>query len=478
MARRAVKRNDAATTATRAARRDGWENVYTGLGTASRDKRRGAQVSVLTLNWQACESLYRGDDMFAKIVDEPPREGTRKWLDVQVQEDKEAGEELEHHLRALKAKAKLREAWQKSRAYGGAGVVLGIDDGTSDPALPVREGAIKAIRFLNVFDSSELRPASYYEDPSADKFGEVETYRIHPQGLTARTSTLVHETRVLRFEGPRVSRRVDALTQGWGDSVAVRILEVLSDFGMAWGGAGHLVQDFSQAIFAIRGLTELLSEGKEDVVRKRLEAIEMGRSMVRAVLIDAGDEGSTGGETYERKVTPLTGLPDMLTQMNLRLSAAADMPLSRLFGQANGGLGSDDKAGATWWTERIEGLQEEVLLEPVTRLVRLLMLAKGGPTKGAEPKNWSIVFRPLRQLDPVQEADRRLKLAQADAAYVQVGVLSQEEVAVSRFGGDAYGQEITIDLELRRKMEETPDPEDPEDDEPGGGKPPGKPAAP
>lgn len=465
MARRTTRRDaqtsKSAARATAIARADGWENVFTGHGT-TRDKRRGSQVSVMALGWADCEALYRGDDMAAKIVEEPANEATRRWFDVQIQDDKAAAEAIERQQHTLRAPLRFQEAMAKARAYGGAGIVVGVDDGVADPALPVNERSIRAIKFLTVFDAFELAPRSWYADPFSDKYGQPETYYVQAQGFGAVTtpksgSTVVHETRVLRFDGVKVSRRLDGRNRGWGDSVFVRVLEVLSDFGLAWGGAGHLLSDFSQAVLKIRGLTELMAAGKEDVVRKRLEAIEMGRSVVRAAVIDAGSgEAEDAGESFERKATPLSGYPEMLDRFMTRLAAAADMPVSRLFGVAPSGLNAGDKTGETWWTERIEGLQQKFLLDPAERLTRLQLLAREGATKGKEPANWSLAFRPLRQLDPLQEAQRRLAIAQADALYMTGGAVTPEEIGVSRFGGDAFSAETTIDQELRGKMAPAP----------------------
>ncbi len=469
------ERRDAALTTVR--HRDGWDNVFTGLGT-ERDKRRGAGVVVLTLDYNQAHDLYRGDDMAAKIIDEPSREATRRWLDVQIQDDKVASELVEKEERKLKAKKLFQRAMAWSRAFGGAALLMGVEDG-QDPDKPVNEKNITKIRFLTLFSAQEVYPASWYADPFEEKYGLPETYWVTPQGFATNVrTTRVHESRLLRFDGVKVSRRQEVATRGWGDSVLVRVLEVLADFGMAWGSAGHLVQDFSQAIFRMKGLIEALSSGREQLVQARLEAIEMGRSVVRAALIDAGDssEGDPG-EGFERKTTSIAGLAELLDRFAVRLAAAADMPISRLFGQTPGGLSSDDKAGTTWWTERIEGLQEENLLEPAEQLTRYILLSKEGPTKGKEPENWSIRFRPLRQLDPVQEATRRLSNAQADAAYVQAGVLMAEEVATSRFGGDAYGEDIVLADELRRKMEETPEPPPDDGIDPPKG-PPGAPVPP
>jgi uncharacterized protein len=459
------------------ARADDWANVFTGLGVAGRDKRLAASVTVRDLTWQQAEALYEGDDLASKIIDDPAREMVRKWIDVNVTDDtkgkgggkgKAVAEAVAQELDRLGTKGKVFDALRWERAFGGSAIIPLIDDGVTDQALPLREESIKGIRGLTVLDCSELYPSTYYSKPEDPKFGDVETYTITQwgPGVTSRVGVRVHETRVLKFPGVQVSKRHAARKNGWGDSTFVRIFNVLSDFGTAWGGTGYLLQDFSQAVFRIRGLSAALESGNEELIRKRLEAIELGRSIVRAAVLDAGDSDSPGdtGEAFERKTTSLAGLPDILDRFMLRLAAAADMPVSRLFGQANGGLGSDDKAGQTWWNERIEALQNDKLLDPITRLVRLILLAKEGPTKGKLPKTWSVSFRPLRQLDPLQEAQRRLAIAQADAAYVDAQVILPEEAAVSRFGGDRFGEDIVLDKKARAAMaEEEPDdePEEP-----------------
>lgn len=446
-------------------RSDGWENVYTGLGNLSRDKRLGMRVAVRTLTTQEAEQLWRGDDMAAKIIEKPAREMVRRWIDVLVEQDAAAAQAVAARLDELKARSAIREALKRARAFGGAGVLLGTNDGVIDLSKPLNERGLKTIRWLSVFDADELQPVEYYRGLQDEKYGEPSVYEIHPRGGAAQFGARVHESRLLLFRGVQVSRRHAAERNSWGDSVLVRVMEVLTDVGMAWGGGAHLLSDFSQAVFRIRGLAEAIASGREELVRKRIEAIELGRSVVRAALLDAGDpETGDAGESFERKATPLAGYPEMLEEFKSRLSAAADMPLTLLWGDSPKGLSTGDTSGQDWWAEHIEGLQDEQLREPLNRLVRLVFLAKDGPTRGREPEKWSIRFRPLRQMTPLQEADRRLKNAQADAAYVQAGVVMPEEVAASRFGGDAYGEDLVLDDAIRAKAAEAPEPEDDAED--------------
>lgn len=96
------------------------------------------------------------------------------------------------------------------------------------------------------------------------------------------------------------------------------------------------------------------------------------------------------------------------------------------------------------------------------------LTAKTGPTNGKEPDNWSIKFRPLWQLDEQQQADVRLKQAQADDIYLRRGVAQPADIAASRFGGDTYSVEthLTAPAEPELPKSEVPEAEKPDPEAP------------
>lgn len=457
-------------------RSDSYSSALTGIGTA-RDKRTYASVSVWgQMSYQQAEDLWRGDDMAAKVIEEPAREMTRAWIDVHVDpgdEDeakadpgkaKEQAEAVIKELSRLKAKTRFRDAVMKQRAYGGAAILLGADDGVSDLSKPLNVKGLKSISFLTVFDAFEVYPRTYYNDPEVEQYGEPETYWVYPQGVpglglegvkpTLKNTNVVHESRLLRIEGVTMSRRLMVRNRGWPDSALVRVQQVLADFGISWDGAAHLLQDFSQGVFKMRGLADAAAAGAEgeELIRKRLEDVELGRSVVRAIVLDAGDGTSAPSEEFQRQATPIAGLAEMLDRFCNRLAAAADMPVTRLMGQSPAGLNATGQQDENWWFDRIAGQQEEILLDPLTRLVELVFSAKEGPTKGKVPENWSILFKPLKQETAQQRAQRMQSLASAWNALIQAGVLFPEEVATSAFGGDEFSDHITINKDRRKEI--------------------------
>lgn len=434
-------------------RQDGWENVYTGIGVLGRDKRLGTSYTRDVLDQGTAEELWRGDDIIARIVETSPDEMLREGFEVAIEQGKDLCEEMDHEVRRLNVIETIREALYFARAYGGAGILLGADDGASDLSRPLAEDRIRKFDWLNVLTPRELQPESYYADPRKPKYGEISVYRLvpvdAPLGARITDMPLVHESRILRFDGVRTSRgaRLRNVHPGWDDSVLVRCAQIVADFQAAWQGTAIIMQDFAPPTLKIKGLAKILAQqdSNEQTMAKRAAAIELCRSIARTVILDAEEE-------YKRETVSVQGLPELLDKMMLRLAAAANMPVSLLMGQAPAGLNATGDSDIRWFYDQISAKQERFLRPPLMRILRLLFLNKSGPAKGKEPENWDLRFNPLWQLTEGEQANIRKLQADVDSQYIANQVITPEEVAKSRFGGDAYSTETVIDVELRDEL--------------------------
>jgi phage-related protein (TIGR01555 family) len=460
MAKKTLARTDAPKP-----RADGWTNVYSGLGVTGRDKRLGAAFTADRLDEQTCEEMWLGDDICARIIEAQPEAELRQGFELVVSDTTAAprpappvrldgkdgredngsdlAQELMAHFDEREATLNLTTARQYARAYGGSALLLGAQDGQSFDQ-PLNEGAIRSVPWLKVLRPRECWPARYYRTRESPKFGEVSHYRVQRDTLGGGSSGMleVHESRIIPFYGVVVSTRQRSARNSWGDSVLVRVLEKVSDFQAAFQAAGVLVQDFSQAVFKMAGLAELLMGGDDDVIIKRAQSIDMSRSVARALLIDKDED-------FERKATPITGLPELLDRLCIRIAAAARMPVTVLMGQSPAGMNATGASDIRNWYDQVAGERTRFLLPRHNRLLRVLMLAADAPTKGKEPKRWSVKYPPLWQMTEGEEADLRGKVATSDVAYINAGVLLPEEVAVSRFGGDKWTMETQLDEKAR-----------------------------
>lgn len=420
------------------ARVDGWVNLMTGMGVEGRSKTlRYAPDAVLPPDF--LEQLYVGDPYARCICDVVPEEGLRQGYEVRTGDPCEASA-IAAVLDARSVDDHLVDAWTWSRVYGGGAIFVGADDGRP-PWEPLNESAIRSVNFLTVVDSRELAPVEWYVDRQRGNFGEPSVYVLTRQGTGPATEVgRVHESRLVIFRGGRTSRRRRAALRGWGESELQRIYDVLAKFNTGWESTNTLLAESSQGVFKMKNLMAMMAADKRDLLKTRLEMMDLARSVSRSVLLDSE-------ESYERaEVSALTGVAQVIDKNLLMLAGAARIPVTILMGQSPAGLSATGDSDVRWFYDRTQTAQRIVLRRRHLRVIRLLCLAKNGPTGGRVPEKLAIEYRPLWQLTELEKADLRSKQATTDQVYIGVGVVTADEVAFSRFRPEGWSAETSIDL--------------------------------
>jgi phage-related protein (TIGR01555 family) len=447
------------------ARADGWQNLTTGLGTA-RDKRMASEFGVDITDDQTARDLWLGNDIAARVVETIPQEALRAGYDVRIQADEdEDGADRGQTLETEEAMMDLNEdlgveqlveqAWKFERAYGGAAIFPIINDGSDDLTQPLDLDRLISLSHFVLLEPRECIPQTWQGDITQPNFGEPEIYSVIPitRGQLAQGMINVHHSRLIALKGIRTARyEMSVARPGWGGSVLQRCAEVIMDYQTAAASAAALMQDASQGVYKMAGFTKLLAANKAKTVQEQMAMMDTMRSVMRWLVIDAEDD-------FERKQTPLSGVPEILAKLESRLAAAADMPITLLMGMSPGGLNATGDSDRAFFYDRVARLQRiklRPILEAIQRLIfRARMIGPekdASPTNGTEPDVWSIQFRPLWQPSQQEEQQARWLQAQQDNVNIANGVLTPEEVATSRYGGDDYSFSTTIDMEARKAM--------------------------
>ena len=435
-------------------RLDGWYNVATYLGAKGKDRTRSGKFQAENrLDYHTLESLYRSDGFAKKIVDLIATEMTRQWICVKGDEDNAILGRLEE----INAKEKITDLIRWSRLFGGAIAIIGADDG-GELFEPLNENAIRSIDFLHVFDRWQVTwtITETYRDPRMAKYGMPELYRVTP--IYTGEQFLVHESRVLRMDAEKLPSRALQRNEGWGDSVLQGPYDQLRNLGAAYNATSNIMEDFIQTILKVENLSDLLASGQDELIKKRLDIIDMSRSVANTVILDSN-------ESYEKKSSSVGGLDGLIDKFALALSATTGIPITFLMGQTPAGLQSTGQADIRMFYDMVKAEQEDTLKPILERLIRLVMLSRNGPLNGRELSEWSIEFNPLWQLSDKEQADYRKVVAETDALYINTGVLDPSEVAISRFGGESYSFETSIDTRARETPELDPEPEPAEQQE-------------
>ena len=436
-------------------RSDNYRNQVSGLGTF-RDRSQHTYFEVDPLPFDICMNIWRGDDMASRAVELLPKEARRKGYDLVIPDypdGKDLSEAVRMKLDTLGADQYLQTAGEYERGYGGGAVLLGVNDGTDDLTEPLNLKNIISLDYLTVFEPRELLPLYGYADPRQPKYGQPEIYQLVSRsvlpshsGKYAAVTMQIHESRLLVFPGLRVSRyQVMSINGGWGDGILVRMWRILRAFNEIYGHVEHLVGDFAQAVYKLKGLYESLAEDDDTTFYKRMQAMDMGRSTIRALVLDAED-------SFERKATPMTGIPEVMREFCIRLAGAADTPMFRLFGTMMPGLNATGEGEIAMWDDRVASYQQDKISPPLRRLIEICMFLE---LQGKNlPEKWDIKFRPLRQPTEKDIAAAHFAQAQADNLEVQAGISSPEEIAVSRHGGAEYSYDTHIDFAAREMQDQ------------------------
>lgn len=467
--------------------------MITGMGTSTYDKRLSAAFQCEPVSDFEAREIYRGDPLGARCVDLWPQHMIREGWEICVSdkgmnaadepEDPDPGEikssredsrqvirnkyrramksklrqdaaeaKIKDQIKKVTAKAqalglntKLKEAIAYSRAYGGGAILVGANDGQKDWSKPLDLKKVISIDWLTTLEPRELAPYAVYSNPKAAKYGETAIWQlttntpgnpVEVDRADINHTMLVHESRLIIFQGVKVSRDQVSLRAGWGDSVYTRSKPVLRDYNIGWSSAGILVHDFSIAVMKMKGLSEMVSVDAQKKLLARMAAVALGQSVARLTLIDKEEE-------FGRQTTNLTGLPDLLEKFCQQLAAAFDVPVTLLMGISPAGMNATGESDVRMFYDRIASAQIEILEPALRAIYRLIFKALGIP----EPMEWSLEFRPLWQQSDKEIADTRWTNAQTDEKNIANSIYSSDEARKSRYGGDKYSQDIQIEDE-------------------------------
>ncbi|PZR88367.1 MAG: hypothetical protein DI537_23810 [Stutzerimonas stutzeri] len=371
-------------------------NLVTGLGT-SKDKGVGAGHAVVIRTKHELEAAYRDNWIAKKAIDIVPfdmlREG-RQWQgdDGQV----EAIEKAEQDLGFF---AKVKAALIRGRLYGGGVILIGDGSLAPDQEMVIDRIGKGGIRFLHVLSMHEITAGEIDRDPMSPFFGEPTYYEVRSGRGQGRR---IHPSRVIRFLGAALPD--DATVQSeavWSDSILQAILDSVDQASSAASYIAAMLPEAKQDIISVPGLSQhLLTEAGTKALTDRFTYAAMMKGMHGMLLLE-GDGRSPEGEVYQQKQLKFEGLPDVAKLFLQIASGAADIPVTRMLGQAPSGLNATGESDLRNYYDHVAAKQKVELSPALRRLDRILIRH----ALGTEPPGLWYEWRPLYQPSEKEKAE-------------------------------------------------------------------------
>ncbi len=409
---------------------DSIKNYVTRLGVVGEDPAMAARPTMDgRLSPPELDALYAKNDLARRIVDEIVEDALRGGFEIrdfdsnemlfevrpetddsnkEVSEDNDADEGPD-------ILAALDRACKDARLYGGAHILLIADD-TSALDQPLDFSDPAEILNLILLDRWEATPVTYESDPRNRRFTKPNTYSVTPatNGAPALSLAETHHSRMLRFDGAELPRRLRLWNDDYHDSVLQPVWDALRNFTSTEQAIGTIVQRFETASIKIAGLSEALSvPDGDDLVQKRMDIAHKSLALLNAMLLDAD-----GGEEYTRSFATVTGLDTIWDRLAHSVAKAARMPMTQLFGLSPSGLSTDDEAGKANWRKQVASYQAKQLRPALERYFRLL-------NDGNRVK---VIFPPLDESTALEEAEIKKLHAEADHIRIEDGIIDRLEV--------------------------------------------------
>lgn len=432
-------------------------NVLTGMGVAGKDKKLANVIRVnALLSESELEELYK-NGLIRRYIDAIPEAMLRHHPTITLgstkdgEQDPELIPQFERFLQATHFDHALREVVQLQRLYGGAGLVLLLDDGQL-PEEPVNLRTLRGLRGYVPLSRHELIP----EDVSFTDYSKPEHYRIttnqrlEPGQTESYVNQLIHHSRVARFDGLYLPWNIRARNTGWGMSCVEVLWDAFQNYEGALGGLDSLLSEGDLLVHKIPGLMQRIAAGGEADIRKRLEINNLARSVYGALVVDKEEEVTN----ISRGLNNLAQATEPFVQY---LQAVTGWPASILMGTSPGGLGKEGRFEERVWASLVEGWQEVYCRLPVLEIFTYIFASKEGPTKGKIPENWDVNFPSVFTQTDAERAELVGKMATADNTYVQLGVLNAIEVRQSRFGGTKFSIETQLNEAITEQLAQQTD---------------------
>ena len=416
---------------------DSLQNLLTGLGVAGIDKSTASHFIDFALDDTELEDAYASDWLVGKVCDLPPFDMTREWRQMDgdmVAEKLEAWEEEE---KRLQYRDKIKELLTWGRVYGGAGLIIHVDDG-NEPWEPLEISKIKkgSLSHLIVVDKQFLHMGRLDNNPLSINYGYPETYRLAP------SSVEIHHTRVVRSVGiplPLQSRRRNKY---WGKSIIERLYSALRRAAEVQEGVGSMIHEASIDIIRVPDLMQMIANPETELeLKKRFGIAKLQKSINRIMLLDSEEE-------YEQHNQTFSGINEIVEKYLNIVAGAADIPITRLFGQSPGGLNSTGESDLRNYYDNIRAQQETILRLKIEFIDKVIYasLFGGEATKGELDFN----FNSLWQMTNEEQATLEGTRATRDQVYLDMGIIDEAVIARSLMENGTYS---AVDSEYVEKIE-------------------------
>lgn len=398
--------------------KDGLRNLVANLGT-SRDKASHSEYHFSQLSPEQLRAAYRSSWLPRKIINIPADDATRKWRTWQAKAD--VVNKLEATEKRLKLRLKVRKAIKMARLHGGSAILIGTGDKDLSKPLNPSQVAKDGLKYLTVLSKYDLTPGQQDFVIASETFGLAEDYSLTTGGGEHHT---IHPSRLVIFTGAEKIDGGSTEIDPWGDSVLQAVLDAAKQTDGTIANVASLVFEAKIDTIGIPDLSSKMGDPvREAQLLERLSLAEKAKSINGTLIHDAQ-------ETVSQKSANFSQLPAIMAKFFTVVSGAADIPVTRLFGQSPDGMNATGDGDLNNYYDSIQTIQEMDIGDAMSVLDEVIIHS----SLGTRPGDIFYTWVPLKQLSEKDRAEVGDKITSAFKKVVEMELLPEEAVGTSLVG--------------------------------------------
>jgi phage-related protein (TIGR01555 family) len=347
--------------------------------------------------------MYAGDWAAQKVADIPVFDMYREGWTLKYSGSKSDGSGIEKAIRETEDRIELVTQFSRAnrmeRVFGGAAIIIGVNGKEGDnPGNPLTPDMVDKgdLRFLNVISRNYITKVEWDFEPDSPGYGRPSHYNIRGK--------VFHKSRVIIFDNNPLTpypgydfMSAIANWDGMGVSIYGPLWEALMRVNSYQQGAAHLAQSANVWIAARNGLKDLQAARGGAKAIDELKRMVESMSMYHGYIIDGEDV------KIQQLSATFSELPNLILTGYQILAAGSDIPATRFFGQAPGGLSTDDRSGLENYYNNINARQR-LYLDPKLRKLEPYILNSTFGRGVITPGEITRKYNPLWNLSETERA--------------------------------------------------------------------------
>lgn len=401
---------------------DSYANVFTQLGLRGGDKSTGTFFAPdRVLSYEELSNMYANEAVAARIVDRVVDDSIRTGFTLMGADKAVDLASVKSELEDLGALSQIGDAWRWARLYGGALLIMAVNDGRPlDQPLDLANA--KKLSALTVVDNVYVIPDAFSPGLGSRSFANPEYYNV-TVNFGAGGMRKIHKSRVIRFDSYKVPASQVMRYGGWSPSIIQRCWQEVKRLGSAMGYAESLLHEISIMVLGITDLRDKLCGGPGNVsqIKDMLRTLKWGMDNEHILALDKEDSFNE----VKRSVDGVDRLIDKFVDAVVR---ASNMPRLVILGESPpGGLNPSSDGETRTWYDAVATERDIHITPALNRILTVLMACRKNRGETV-PDEWTIKYQSLAQQSPEKEADTLLKLTQSLTMLIQNDVVSSDEV--------------------------------------------------